>query len=923
MKETHRNTPESYRAKIVWPKDETVILSNDKDYVFIFRKDLCFATKPVAEAFSRTHDRNMDEVQKVLIEEYDIFFAKLVDMIQWGHSHKGNVEIHIFDPDELEKKAKQKAKDTIIFCLDPLVTDEVDELAVSREYIYGGRFLLQRIARPGSASFEQQIDSALQKVGNKPISLLDDDLFRGGTLLDTIQLLESRGVSVHSIIPEIKLGNFPLSLPNQLKLDPVVEYKNEYGQDVLNKANLADSRDYLFGFSGLVVKLPSGEHGRSPYVLPFLPTSEKTGIRPKDNSIFAEAVLKANLDFFSRVEEKLGKPLQLRHMHPDFIRLMREIYVFDLSYSMKDIVMWVLGNSEDIYEQTQQLELIGRLHEMGMPDKLVFVDVNGTIFSEEIDDGEYDKESLMQLKETISTAQKLGFGVGLCSDSSLAKLELLAKELNLEGPILAENGNIVKFGEQTIIVRSLEGFEDITEEVRKVLTSNGFEETIDLSPLVFGGIHADYDHGKWSFGSGRISSISIYAPKRAIETLSDRFEHRKGLSIDVSPDHNYFCIHPNDYSKNKSKTLQLIRSFTKNVLMIGNSSSDWMEPETSVDVGFVKNASVDDYHYNKAKYRAARPLCLGVSDILLEHIGGIPDALRLENPLMGGEVNLTYAAMYDQEPAVFQQANSIGIQRLVHLSEYFNQGRLDKVIALQPVLKKYGIPAPKVLVKGNGFPAPWVVFERAEGVNLATVFPYLSNAQREISLENMAACLSNIHNIPLDEITDISMLQKQHPDRFYLLVSALVDFLLLKDYQAYQAVDYFNARLNPPNQEQEALIHRDFFQRNIFINPESLQITSVIDWGDTCQIGNITEDVLLAADWIAGQDSNAFWNFIHYYNYYASQRINIRLVPQLLEGYKLQWFCEMALYNYIRKDETQLQKQLRRINNLLTENDYI
>src|SRR3989338_2413336 len=95
---------EQQTSSIKWPSMGEVIVKPDVDFVYIMRKDGDFTISPIASRFAREYSLPESDVKQVVLEEYDTFFANLADTLQWAHSYRGNFELHLFDPDKLERE---------------------------------------------------------------------------------------------------------------------------------------------------------------------------------------------------------------------------------------------------------------------------------------------------------------------------------------------------------------------------------------------------------------------------------------------------------------------------------------------------------------------------------------------------------------------------------------------------------------------------------------------------------------------------------------------------------------------------------------------------------------------------------------------------------------------------------------------------
>ena len=69
--------------------------------------------------------------------------------------------------------------------------------------------------------------------------------------------------------------------------------------------------------------------------------------------------------------------------------------------------------------------------------KLIMTDVDGTL----LEDGD---EAIPSAAKAIRELEDLGITVGLVSGRFMGKLDEMAKELDIDGPIIAENGGLAK-----------------------------------------------------------------------------------------------------------------------------------------------------------------------------------------------------------------------------------------------------------------------------------------------------------------------------------------------------------------------------------------------------------------------------------------------------------------------------------------------
>lgn len=606
-------------AKIIWPYKNPVEVDESVDFVYIMRKDGKFTMSPIAHTVAIDYQLNENALTQTLLEEYDTFFAKLADTLKWGYKSKGNFELHLFDSDELDKGVRYKSNGSPIVSLDPLMNQGVYEFGVSRGYYQGGTKDFGQVARPGSESLSTQAQEIAANLNSQPVSVSEDDIFSGGSVIASLNALLSKEINIKKVISGIQVGK-PKKLSEMgLDVDPVIEYQTTDGVDIFDKVDLGDPRDYLLGASGLVVKLPDGEHGRAPYILPFVSTTARAGIPADIERAFALKVLQANYEFFKTVHDKIGVPLLLKHMDHSFFVLMHKMYGVDSHTEMSQVAAWLMDNLDGFWEITKkQGELQEKLASLMLPKHIVFLDVNGTLFPDESTDGYMPAEDIQSLKQAIAQAKERGLSVGLCSDSPLLQLKGVAEKLGIDGPILAENGNILVHTNQALTFHALPRIDTYKEQVSSLAADSGFEQTSDCVAPEFGGIPVDVQNLKWSFGANRETSITVFGPSQLIQRLGSHFSgNQQGFSVDCSPEYNYFALHPGDnYKDNKGQALNTLSVYGHHIIMVGNSMSDWVEPDHGVICTFVSGARIHPDAANKAGYISEEPVIKGVIDIL-------------------------------------------------------------------------------------------------------------------------------------------------------------------------------------------------------------------------------------------------------------------------------------------------------------------
>src|SRR5712691_7684680 len=128
-----------YKPDLKGSETLTVEIGPGVDFVYIVRMDGDFAVTPLAQKMSAAYFLDEGEVKQALLEEYELFLGKLAHSFHWGFSQKGNFELHLYHPDELDKAVRQRAENAPMVSLDPLISHGVYNLKVSRAYYLGGK----------------------------------------------------------------------------------------------------------------------------------------------------------------------------------------------------------------------------------------------------------------------------------------------------------------------------------------------------------------------------------------------------------------------------------------------------------------------------------------------------------------------------------------------------------------------------------------------------------------------------------------------------------------------------------------------------------------------------------------------------------------------------------------------------------------
>lgn len=265
-----------------------------------------------------------------------------------------------------------------------------------------------------------------------------------------------------------------------------------------------------------------------------------------------------------------------------------------------------------------QKELAEYLESVNFPQELIGIDVNGTLITESDPNAtEIDPEALDLLKLTVVDKRNEGKAVILVSDSPGPQLLMLGQTLGMDDGTIGENGNIILWKSNLIIVNPLLGRDGLRSQISTVASSQDLQQDTDRIAPEFGGKPLDPRSKRWAFGANRVASISVFGPPGLISALEEQLVLPANTSADCSPNDHFFGIHPGiDFKRNKSRTLAMIAGTGRKVTMIGNAPSDWTDPSTGVRSTFVEGSRMNDEMKAGSAYISPFPLAQGVADIL-------------------------------------------------------------------------------------------------------------------------------------------------------------------------------------------------------------------------------------------------------------------------------------------------------------------
>ncbi len=553
-----------------------------------------------------------------LASAYDRFVSGTLQAIrESGNSSGKQIKVCALDLAEVTAGVRGHASGAFTVSLNEGDAWADFSLGLSRLFSLGGGRFFTHTSRPGSDAIDEQLRAlkgALAERGISEVVLVDDHAFSGKTIESVVSLLRQQEISVKSVTTYTRV--------NSLKLDgiEVKPVKGFVGDRILERADLVEPRYFLIGSAGCVVELPNKKLARAPYVLPFGSPVDRASIPANEATPFSRRLITLNQGFFRAWAEVTGKEPVVADLDPLFGRLM-VLHGFDEKSPVQGLLASCSERLEHRINRRTELERVqSDLRPLGLPQDIVFLDINDTILKS--GDSEVNALVTEQLQRRIRKLQDLGVSVGLCSDSPLPQMINFAAQFGITGPIIAENGNIISNSGKKTILRRLENIDALRDRINQVASRRQLTVRDDRVAVEFGGSGSRIETGTYSFGRDRQTSISVFGDVDFIEDLKREFEDEANLQtfgVDASPRagiYGFFAMHPCPIRSGKADTLRMLAKFGHRVTMIGNSMSDFVEPNGGVDVGMVGNHSLTDGQLAQCRYSTTVNLTLGVVNLL-------------------------------------------------------------------------------------------------------------------------------------------------------------------------------------------------------------------------------------------------------------------------------------------------------------------
>lgn len=323
----------------------------DTDKLVIIREDDDFATRPVIDNLCRCYPHlNRADVQEIVRSAYgQDMMAHLITQYHQAVP-KDKLEVHLFHPDSLEDRVRELAGDSFIVSLDPLVngTTAHAQYCASRAHVATEK--LGHMHRNGHLPLEKQIQRIVKMYPGGRVTLVDDDLFGGGTAVAAAEKFQSHGLRPDQFVFGIRVGVGEKLVSTGVEVGAAMDYSHIDP----DKMDLIDLRDFAFGYDGMGILLPqSGSLGRVPSMTPFFKPSLDTLIPDHADEQFSQAMWEANIEHFLRLEEQLKVDVMLAHMNSDAMMYMAEIHGISPDTRMADLSAWILNNHDQLWADTQ------------------------------------------------------------------------------------------------------------------------------------------------------------------------------------------------------------------------------------------------------------------------------------------------------------------------------------------------------------------------------------------------------------------------------------------------------------------------------------------------------------------------------------------------------------------------------------------
>ncbi|MFC6093131.1 hypothetical protein [Saccharothrix lopnurensis] len=217
--------------------------------------------------------------------------------------HPAGVRVDDWDAGALRRAVVASAGPGPLVSLDPLLDAVGSALRVSRGFRPRGVHQVGLVPRPGAPSLSAQLVRLGAGGARAGCTLVEDDVYTGGTLAAVARLLAGAGIAVAGAACGIRV-RVEGAPDTPVPLRSTVEYRVPLGRPDL--VQVADPRSFLFGVDGLVVRVGADGWGRAPYWDPFVSAAARLGVAAERERRFATAMIAANTAFYRGLAETTG-----------------------------------------------------------------------------------------------------------------------------------------------------------------------------------------------------------------------------------------------------------------------------------------------------------------------------------------------------------------------------------------------------------------------------------------------------------------------------------------------------------------------------------------------------------------------------------------------------------------------------------------
>lgn len=259
------------------------------------------------------------QIESEIIKEMAKAISDLKDNIKFSFKNDCYMQVLTLSLDQ--QKDFINTLEGNIINLDACTSDhEHISIGVSRLFsLSDGQVIAYKlINRPGMPELKTQIN----KIKPGHYKIIDDDIASGSTI-NLISKLFTDDIIVDEYI----------ALSRQSFYD-FFDYELSY-----HFHDIIDFRDFIIGVKdgGLVVELPNGKIGRTPYVWPYVSLTHRAKLPPNSQREFSNNIWNMNLEFFTR----LSIPLTIKNMSLEFQNF-AEFLQFDPETLITDFCLYHL-----------------------------------------------------------------------------------------------------------------------------------------------------------------------------------------------------------------------------------------------------------------------------------------------------------------------------------------------------------------------------------------------------------------------------------------------------------------------------------------------------------------------------------------------------------------------------------------------------